>query len=214
MGASPLDNTAEGDEYPPHEVTLGAFWIDQTEITNQQYQICVDDGVCDPAASAGQLASADNYPRVNATWTDALTYCEWTGATLPTEAQWEFAARGTDGRIYPWGNDAPTCQKANYGGCINYPQPVESYPSGSSYSGTLDMSGNVYEWVSDWYSYNYYQNSPTNQPVNGITTNAKVRRGGSYFHSNNQIRATNRDSLPPTSSSSNTGFRCVVNITD
>ncbi len=214
MGASSSDKSAEGDEYPRHEITLKAFWIDESEVTNQQYQICVDEGVCNQVASAGQLASTDNYPRVNVTWNDALTYCNWVGATLPTEAQWEYAARGTDGRIYPWGNDAPTCQKANYAGCVNYAQPVKSSPNGASWSGALDMSGNVYEWVSDWYNYNYYQNSPANQPLNAITANAKVRRGGSYFHSNNQVRATNRDSLPPTNASSNTGFRCVVNIID
>ncbi|MBE2222636.1 MAG: SUMF1/EgtB/PvdO family nonheme iron enzyme [Anaerolineae bacterium] len=217
MGASASDTSAEGDESPLHEVTLAAFWIDTSEVTNQQYQICIDEGPCRPVASAGQQANENNYPRVNVTWEDALTYCEWVDrdGTLPTEAQWEYAARGTDARIYPWGNEAPTCQRANYGDCNNYrPKPVESSPRGASWSGALDMSGNVYEWVSDWYSADFYKNSPVDQPINMTPSHAKVRRGGSYFHQSTQIRATNRDSLPPEKSAGHTGFRCVVNITD
>ncbi len=151
-------------ETPQHTVMLDAFWIDKTEVTNSQYDICVMTGVC-RKASCRNMEGADGpkNPVVCVTWDDAKTYCEWAGGRLPTEEEWEKAARGTDGRLYPWGNvfdgskvnycdrncgarHSDTSVNDGYGGSA----PVGSYPEGASPYGALDMAGNVEEWVDDW----------------------------------------------------------------
>ena len=166
------------NEQPQHKVYLDAFWIDKTEVTNAQYKKCVQAGVC----KASQLASfsalnGDTQPVVGVDWNDAQAYCQRAGRKLPTEAQWEKAARGTDGRIYPWGNQAATCEYAvmndgSENGCGkgNAAWPIGSKLKGASPYGALDMMGNVWEWVADWYSESYYAGSPPQEP-----TRASVR---------------------------------------
>ena len=154
---------------PPHTVYLDAFWIDQTEVTNKQYIACVIAGKCnapyesDAHTGANYFAPLefDYYPVLNVDWEAAKAYCEWAGRRLPTEAEWEKAARGTDGRIYPWGNDAPNKDLVN----VNYDlTEVGKYQKGKSFYGVYDMAGNVWEWVNDWYDENYYQSLLSSNP--------------------------------------------------
>jgi formylglycine-generating enzyme required for sulfatase activity len=148
------------NEEPPHSVYVDSFWMDQTEVTNRMYASCVDAGVCkeppyrknwNTTPYYGQ-AEYENFPMINVRWEMARTYCEWVGRRLPTETEWEKAARGTDGRIYPWGNDVPSADlltNALYG--LAEQSEVGIHPSGASPYGALDMAGNVAEWTNDLY---------------------------------------------------------------
>jgi formylglycine-generating enzyme required for sulfatase activity len=164
MGAADSDSQAFDNEKPQHTVYLDAFWIDKTEVTNAQYKKCVQARACETSNEAfNSRFNSDNQPVVGVPWYNAVTYCQWAGRELPTEAQWEKAARGTDGRIYPWGNQPATCDYTvmNDGsgdGCGNGSAawPVGSNPKGASPYGALDMVGNVGEWVADWYDEKYY----------------------------------------------------------
>jgi eukaryotic-like serine/threonine-protein kinase len=155
-------------EQPEHKVNLDAFWIDQTEVTNAMFAKCVLDGECMPQSSlrSGTRGSYygdtkfDDYPVIYVNWNQAIAYCVWAGRSLPTEAQWEKAARGTDGRTYPWGDTAPSSILLNYNGGVGDTSAVGGYESGKSPYGAYDMAGNVKEWVNDWYDRNYYQISP------------------------------------------------------
>ena len=155
------------DEEPIHKVVLDAFSIDKTEVTNALYKDCEDQGVCDPPQDINSNSQAsyygnpafDDYPVIYVTWDQAKTYCEWRGGRLPTEAEWEKAARSADGRTYPWGETIDdTFANFNYG--IGDTTAVGSYENGKSPYGVYDMAGNVWEWVADWYSDTYYQRSP------------------------------------------------------
>jgi serine/threonine-protein kinase len=139
------------NEKPQHTVTLDAYWIDQTEVTNALYARRMESGTC-RATSSGRTTIADyeNYPVGVGNWDQAQAYCGWAGERLPSEAEWEKAARGTDGRSYPWGEEI-SCGQTNYGGCKGEVQPVGSYPDFAGPYGALDMSGNLWEWMADVY---------------------------------------------------------------
>ncbi len=209
MGSA--DGEGDGDEHPQHVVYLDAYWIGQTEVTNAQYQQCVAGGACDPAGCMNDddLDKPDQ-PVVCVSWVDAKAFCEWAGLQLPTEAQWEKAARGTDGRIYPWGNEEPNCTKAQYWGCDGKTITVGSKPAGASPYGALDMAGNVWEWVADWYSEDYYANSPDRNPAGPESGDWRVLRGGSWNYYPVNVRAASRNGLLPGNRNDYVGFRCAA----
>ncbi len=211
MGAASEDKNARKDEFPQHVVYLNAFWIDQTEVTNAQYQKCVETGICKIPSNGGDHLFDQEYkdfPITDIPWKDANTYCRWVGRRLPTEAEWEKAARGTDGRIYPWGNEYP---KSNY--FENDFLPVGSHPDGSSIYGAMDMAGSVSEWVSDWYQSEYYKSSPTTNPLGPDNGGYHVIRGGSLMDDGyTNIRTSARAHITPWYYYEGIieGFRCAM----
>ncbi len=223
MGSVAGDPLADEDEFPNHPIYLTAFWIDRTEIANIQYQLCVADGVCSLARTQGRRFEGDYQPVVGVDWFQAEAYCRWAGGRLPTEAEWEKAARGVDGRRYPWGNDFEG-SRLNFcdQNCIAdwrdfeaddgypYTAPVGSYADGASPYGALDMSGNVWEWTADWYAADYYSRSPYDDPPGPTTGQQRVIRGGSWLYYGKNLRAAKRHKDLPSYRYDNIGFRCVV----
>jgi formylglycine-generating enzyme required for sulfatase activity len=217
------------DEEPVHTVNLESFYMDKYEVSNAAYLVCVNSGACQPPDYTNSNTRSsyygdsqyDNYPVINVDWNQAVTYCEWRGARLPTEAEWEKAARGTDGRTYPWG-EGIDCNRANYwgetwedNGCVEDTTAVGSYASGASPYGLFDMAGNVAEWVSDWYGNTFYQSSPSSNPMgpdssqySGNGQYRRVLRGGSWLYGGYDLRTSWRASgiLPLTRF--DLGFRC------
>ena len=215
MGSADSDLEALPREKPQHTVYLDAFWIDQTEVTNAMYAKCVASGKC---KAAGCLTGSkfDQHPAVCVDWFNAKAYCEWTGRRLPTEAEWEKAARGTDDRLYPWGNEPPTCEYVvmnngnGYDDCGDRDTAADhvgSKPKGASPYGALDMAGNVWEWVNDWYDPNYYSISPYRNPTGPASGSEPALRGGSNA---DLLRIAHRvsHSTNPTGGESGIGFRC------
>lgn len=201
-------------EAPVHEVDLPAFYMDIYEVTNVQYKACVNAGKCPlPHFKTSathpdyfENAQYDNYPVINVNWDNAKTYCEWRGAHLPSEAEWEKAARGTDGRTYPWGEVLDTSH-ANYADSkTGDPVAVGSYESGKSPYGVYDMTGNVWEWVADWFDV-YPGGNPSASTDFGQTR--RGLRGGAWFDPGNSIHAAFRGMLDPIQSFGNIGFRCA-----
>jgi formylglycine-generating enzyme required for sulfatase activity len=211
MGSSDADRDARDEEKPAHAVDLDAFWIDKTEVTNAQYQKCVEAGACqEPACwENGDLNGADQ-PVVCVTWDDAQAYAAWAGGRLPTEAEWEKAARGTDERLYPWGEEAAECEKANFKGCAGRTVTVGSYPDGASPYGALDMAGNAWEWVADRYDEGYYHDSPARNPQGPDSGERRVLRGGSFDMSESRLRNAFRIGNKPAYSNWDLGLRVVV----
>lgn len=211
------------DQAPAHIVQLDAYWMDQTEVTNAMYEVCVNAGVCDPPHMSnsntvedyfGNPAYAD-FPVVFITWKQAKNYCEWAGAYLPSEAQWEKAARGTDGRVFPWGNLRPTCSLANINpfnqaSCRDDVGAVRYYADGQSPYLIYNMAGNAAEWVMDWYGENYYGNSPASNPQGPDAGLAKIMRGGSWYFDEDYARTTYRYKQDARYYYSFTGFRCAM----
>jgi eukaryotic-like serine/threonine-protein kinase len=216
------------NEQPQHTVWLDAFWIDRTEVTNGQFAQCEAAGNCkhdrfltqsETRGSYYGNAQYANFPVVSVDWKTAKTYCEWAGRRLPTEAEWEKAARGTDGRAYPWG-EMIDCSKANYAGkeagkgCVGDTTEAGSYPSGASPYGALDMAGNVNEWVADWFGESYYSSSPARNPPgpksDEISRPAFGIRGGSYNFLDVGVRSALRNGLDYLFMSPIVGFRCAV----
>lgn len=209
MGSSDVDWLASSDEQPQHSVYLDGYWIAKTEVTVAQYRRCVEAGACtEPGSSDGctyNMVGKENHPVNCVSWEQAAAYCEWAGCRLPTEAEWEKAARGTDGRIYPWGNSFDG-SKLNFCdiNCV-YPHrnasandryeataPVGSFPSGASPYGALDMAGNVWEWVADWYDRDFYAQSPAQNPSGPENGAFRVLRGGSWDNTVRLVRSAYR----------------------
>jgi formylglycine-generating enzyme required for sulfatase activity len=207
------DNFNEGwsDERPVHTVYLDSYKVSRYEVTFDQYdRFCDDTGWSKPD---DQGWGRGNRPVINVSWNDADAFCDWlsqkTGKNihLPTEAQWEKAARGTDQRRYPWGNSSPNSTRCNYNTYEGRTQPVGSYPSGVSPYGVHDMAGNVFEWCSDWYSSDYYSSSPRNNPTGPLSGTLRVLRGGSWYYPPRYLRSAARYYNGPSYTYFHIGFR-------
>jgi len=200
----------DSDERPVHTVYLDVFYIDKTEVTNAQYRQCVEAGTCDTPVKTIYYDHADyaQHPVVYVSWDDADTYCRWAGKRLPTEAEWEKAARGTDGRTYPWG-EGLDCDHAQYSECDGGTVPVGSKPEGVSPYGALDMVGNVWEWVADWYDPGYYSQSPGRNPLGPDSGEGRVLRGGSWHSNQRFARCAYRVGGNPRYWYFYVGFRCA-----
>jgi formylglycine-generating enzyme required for sulfatase activity len=198
-----LDVYAENDELPPHDVELDGFWIDQIEITNGMYNLCVQAGACAPPVKFNSDNRADyfdniefrDYPVVYVSWLDASQYCQWTGRRLPTEAEWERAARSDDLRTYPWGDELPNPTLLNFNNEVGDTTRVGSYQAGASPFGVLDMAGNVWEWTADLYKNDFYLTSVLSNPTGPSESSGflpRVLRGGSFQDERVNVRISNR----------------------
>jgi serine/threonine-protein kinase len=205
------------DEQPVHHVRLThGFWLRKSPVTQAQYQrYCQETGADFPAGGDGDL-----FPVVNIGWKDAADYCKHYGMTLPTEAQWEYAARGKDGRVYPWGNDwSPSlCCNWQNRGPNAHAFPIGSFPQGASWCGALDMAGNVWQWCADWYDSKYYAASPAADPPGPdegealpVIGQVRVLRGGCWSIDDPTVfRSAHRGYVDnPSARRDGYGFRCV-----
>ncbi|GAB4421323.1 MAG: hypothetical protein Kow002_10200 [Anaerolineales bacterium] len=201
-----LDPKAANDEQPAHSVTLDAFWMDKVEVTNGMYALCVQAGACklpfalksDSRNSYFNNPEFKDYPVVYVGWGEAKAYCEWVGRRLPTEAEWERAARGDDFRIYPWGDQRPDSSLANINGFVGDTTRVGSFPAGASPFGVLDMAGNVAEWVNDYYDPTYYSSAISQNPTGPVARSAyfnRVVRGGTFMDAERDVRVSKRSSV-------------------
>lgn len=224
MGCSSNEIKCSDGEWPQHKVYIDAFYIDKYKVTQGEYDQCVSTGECRSNQKYDGF-TGDRQPVVGVDWNDANSYCTWAGKRLPTEAEWEKAARGTDGRIYPWGNEFDG-RKVNF--CDKHcskdwslkrvddgyskTAPVGSYPSGASPYGAMDMAGNVWDWVNDWYDGRYYSSSPERNPkgpegpVSGYPY--RVLRGGSWSSFPELLRSSHRAWDSPVTRKDGIGFRC------
>jgi formylglycine-generating enzyme required for sulfatase activity/tetratricopeptide (TPR) repeat protein len=201
---------------PVHTVTLDDFYIDQFEVTNQKYHDCVQVGVCNPPAENSSYTRASYYdnpnyldfPVIHVTWENARQYCEWRGARLPTEAEWEKAAGGNGGP-YPWGQNH-NCDLVNYNNCVGDTTKVGTYKEGVSVNNAYDMAGNVWEWVADWFSTDYYQVSPKHNPTGPDMGENRVNRGGGWNDTEDNIQVANRSAPAPGTQDEYSGFRCAA----
>lgn len=213
------DKSGQNDERPSHPVYLGAFYIDQYEVTTSRYaKFFQETNRPVPEYWADQvLRQHRRKPVVGVDWSDATTYCSWAGKRLPTEAEWEKAARGTDQRVYPWGNAVPNATLANFDRGFDFKQygvltDVGAFEQGKSPSGAYDMAGNVWEWVADWYDINYYSKSPKQNPRGPSSGELRILRGGSWFNGPASVRSATRGRLTPSTRDANIGFRCAQDI--
>jgi len=204
----------KGKDNPQHEVTLGDFWIYSTKVTNAQYKFCFDAGYCTSPDETDNPNFGDpayvNKPVVGVTYNQAASYCGFVRARLPTEAEWEKAARGPNGNIYPWGNDKPACDLLNFGKCVGDLTSVTKYPNGKSYYRAFDMDGNAFEWVADWYAADYYAASPSNDPLGPQNGDQRVVRSAAFDTEAYLLDSARRSSADPASHSNEFSFRCAV----
>jgi formylglycine-generating enzyme required for sulfatase activity len=222
-------------EMPANEVTLDSFYIDKFEITNAQYaellkdrQNRIENGIIwyedtDDRARI-QLGSSgwqvvqgfEDHPVTEVTWFGARAYCQWRGGRLPTEAEWEKAARWNpetgDVTLFPWGDNPPNHTLANYAGGVSRTEPVGRYPAGESAAGLQDMAGNVFEWVNDWHSPDYYSLGEVINPQGPDNGSFRVIKGGSWGDFDFLIRSANRGTVPPGVAFNYIGFRCVKDV--
>jgi serine/threonine-protein kinase len=215
----------EDNERPPHKVGLDAFWIDIHPVTNQQYQRCVAEEACTPPGRAYSFTRGDyygspdyaDYPVIYVNWQQAQDYCLWAGVRLPDEAEWEKAARGTDGRTYPWGEEEPTCVLANYGavggegGCVGDTSAVGSYPEGASPYGVLDMAGNVWEWTGELYREGNAQSGSVDSADAGGGAHPLLR-GGAWNGNDSFLRTSYRFFFFADYAIDFFGFRCASHV--
>jgi formylglycine-generating enzyme required for sulfatase activity len=204
-----------GFDAPVHNVALDAYWIYQTKVTNRMFAQCVAVGACTPPTQelGGPVYSNPeyaNHPVVGVSWDQSQAYCTWSQGQLPTEAQWEKAARGTTGNAYPWGSDKPACDLLNLGHCTGATSEVNAFSTGVSPYGLYDMAGNIFEWVSDWYGEAYYKDAPTTNPIGPDSGQYRSVRGSSFETDFNQVESAIRHFLNPSNHRRDTGFRCVV----
>lgn len=218
------------NERPEHMVTLKAYYIDQYEITAGRYQKFVESAQRNvPPTSDDEAAQAlGDVPAVGMSWTDAAGYCKWAGRRLPTEAEWEKAARGTDGRRYPWGHMQPFVDIANYNRGMWVSEAVTLVPvnsglegmsvrhglkeGGKSPYGLFHMAGNAAEWVADWYDREYYQKTTETNPTGPSSGEKRVIRGGSWADLPSALRVTSRFSAEPDYEDRTIGFRCAMDV--
>lgn len=207
------------DERPSHEVWLDAFAIDRYEVTTQAYATFLAQSQRAAPAfwDTVVLAKHGDRPVVGVSWDDARAFCQWAGKRLPTEAEWEKAARGTDERKYPWGNQDPTPDRANFalGARFSYEQvllPVGRFPAGASPYGVQNLAGNAGEWVQDWYGGSYYETSPPSNPQGPDQGQFRVLRGGSWSDLPKYLLTYSRFKLLPETQNSFTGFRCAKSL--
>lgn len=221
-------------EGPVHQVTLGAYEIDIYEVTNAQFRAftnaedcpgplvagnpdpCVYDGAVQSNTRPNYWTSGEfqNYPVLNVRWDQAEAYCRWRGKRLPTEAEWEVAARGSEAYLYPWGDSEPTCDEANYEGCTPDTVGRLAIDGGESPFGALYMAGNLAEWTADWYNADYYTWGPTDNPIGPQAGSSKVVRGGSWYCPATKVTTTYRDHANPMWQYNTIGFRCVRAVTE
>ncbi len=202
-------------ESPRRNVTLDGFWIDRSEVSNAQYNLCVDNGVCRRSRLASDPSyGLDGYPAAGLPRQDAMDYCAWVGGRLPTEAEWEYASRGAEGTAFPWGDEFD-CAGGNFGDDLTScddgyagPAPVGSFPAGASWCGALDMAGNVWEWVAD--RYGAYPTEAQTNPTGPMSGERGILRGGSWAYYPPFLRTAYRYPVPPTADYLAVGFRCVV----
>ncbi len=206
-----LDTDCDSDEFPYHELWISHFEIQRTELDVSTYFACVDDASCTQPSGVSQEDTEPDMPVTGVTRDQAAQACEWLDMRLPTEAEWEKAARGTDERVYPWGNDEPDCDLANMRICGDL-EPVDSHPVGASPYGALNMSGNAWEWVSDDYDETYYSDSPDADPQGPSGSFLPLVRGVNYYSSMSGLRASNRELAVYSASCSLCGFRCARSL--
>jgi serine/threonine-protein kinase len=211
-------------EQPAHSVILDGFWLDKTEVTNRQYSLCVEAGVCDEPHCQVEIPLRHiDHPVVCTTWDQAVAYCDWAGGRLPTEAEWEYAARGSEGRRYPWGdafnpallnycdtNCSLPKRDASFDDGFAKTAPAGNYPQGASWVGALDMAGNVWELVAD--RYGSYPSDEVVNPQGPPSGSRRVARGGSWHTSPDHVRSALRTHVGMSDFIDHAGFRCAQSI--
>ena len=202
-----------------HKVGVRSFYIDQYEVTNEQYCDFLNNGDSQHFSDKQEIEKRgdrfvpkcckERWPVYAVNWDDAAAYARWAGKQLPTEAEWQWAAAGNEGRTYPWGDDPITPSHANFGGQVGHPQPVGSHPEGRTQTGIHDLSGNVAEWCSDWFTEDYYSRAPEHSPAGPKQGQRRVRRGGCWAMAAEHQTAAARGSSRPDYRPACIGFRCV-----